>query len=191
MRGRTINDICSERELGSSSRYNFGLYYPDPFDTKKNTCFSLLDRVIGRYAVISSASKTSDDIIKDVINDVVGHPEYKEDIDYFDAQNVIEDYGLFGMVDDSLMDQRDLADWIDQHQFELERRDDTGKSLVHPPTLQDFIHAADNRYKESGDIKDYDTYTDVLKGIHGLNLQHYVNNYYGHLIESIAKRLHL
>ncbi len=95
------------------------------------------------------------------------------------------------MVDDRFLDTRDLADWIYQRQFELERKDDAGKSHVHPPTIDEFIRAADNRYKESGDIKDYDTYMDVLRGIRELNLHQYVNNYYGHLIESIAKRLHL
>jgi len=186
-----VNDLCSDRELGSSSRYNVGLYQPEPSDSERNKCLTLVDRILGWNAVIPSASKTSDDIIKDVINDVVGHPEYKDNIDYFDAQDIIEAYGLIGMVDDRLMDKRDVADWIYQHKLELERKDDTGKRLAHPPALVDFIHAADNRYKESFEIKDYDTYKAVLRAIHDLNLQHYVNSYYGHLIESIAKRLHL
>ncbi|HEY4145907.1 hypothetical protein [Pinirhizobacter sp.] len=182
--GEMASDICSDREFGTSSRYNFGAGQDKFFDTEHDICIKLLGRSAGVNTVLPSRYKELADIFEDVIKDVTANLDDRENIDFFDAEEIIERYELLGEVDDSIMDSRDVSEWVFRHQSELEH-----KGYVHPPTRAEFIHAADNRYKESGDIKDFQTYKRVRAGIMELDLKPYENGYYGKLISAISAKL--
>lgn len=181
--GELADDICSDRELGTSSRYNFDVKHDESNDRKHNVCRQLLGRSAGVHATILSAHKTPDVIIQDVVRDVMDTPR-ENDMRRLDAMDIIDKYGLRGEVDASLMDSKDVSNWVSQHRSELERR-----QLVWPPDHAEFIHAADNRYKETGDIKDQETYLRVIDGINEMNLEPYVDRYYGAVAQHVADEL--
>jgi hypothetical protein len=181
--GQLADDICSDRELGTSSRYNFDVKHDESNDRKHNVCRQLLGRSAGLRATISSARKTPDVIIQDVVRDVMD-TQRENDMRRLDAMDIIDNYGLRGEVDASLMDSRDVSNWVSQHRSELERG-----HLVWPPDYAEFIHAADNRYKETGDIKDQETYLRVMDGINKMDLTPYIDRYYGAVAQHITDEL--
>ena len=183
--GELAKDICSDREPGTSSRYDYPLSQRKEIDV----CTRLLGRAAGLRTTIPSAQKMSNDIIQDVIKDVTGNPHDRENIVDFDAEEIIDHYGLRGEVDDSINDSKDVWEWISRHRSALESKDHEGNSRANPPRRDEFIHAADNRYKESGDIKDLDTYKRVLEGINSLSLKPYVRSYYVELSRAISEKL--
>ncbi|WP_250625060.1 hypothetical protein [Pinirhizobacter soli] len=187
--GELAGDICSDKEPGTSGRYNFGIGRNDFNDAKHQICIKLLGRAAGIGTTLPSGYKELPDIIEDIIRDVTANPGDRENISLFDAEGIIEDFGLRGEVDGDLIDSRDVADWVSRHKEELEYKDHEGRSYANPPTRIEFVHAADNRYKESGDIKDAETYKRVLQAISELNLRPYENSYYGELIGAISKKL--
>ena len=183
--GEVANDICSGRSPGSSGRYGFHIRYRESDLTKRDLCRQLLSRAAGIFTSIPSAYKTPDQIIKDVVLDV------KEDLFYGERMNVeankiIRKYGLRGEVDVSIMTASDVWDWISRHRPELEDR-----RSVDAFDTNALLHAADNIFKESGDIRDQDTYRQVVEGILDLDLEVYRDDYYVALADRISEKLYV
>jgi len=179
--GELIGDTCSDREPGTSSRYNFGIWHDESNDRNQNVCRQLAGRAAGVHATVRSAHKTAEMIIKDVVRDVTDN---QKEAGLADALRIIDHYGLRGEVDGSLIDSEDVSKWVSGHRSELQHG-----GHVWPPSYREFIHAASNRYKESGDIRDQETYRSVLDGIDRMNLEPYEDRYFGEIAQYIADEL--
>ena len=178
--GEVAGDLCSGREPGSGSRYNFGIRHDESNSRHHNECLQRLGRSAGVHSTIKSAHKTAGMIVEDVVRDVTANGQETQ-ARMADARDINEVYDLRGEVDDSIMDARDVSDWVSRHRSELE-----AKSLVWPPDQSEFMHAADNRYKETNDIRDQATYRDVLDRINRMDMRPYENRYFGELAVHMA-----
>lgn len=181
--GRIANDVCSGRKPGDGSRYNQVVHHDETNEAQQSVCRQLLARSAGINTNIMSANKTPADIVHDIKKDVLESAYYKKNLED-DSLGIIGIYDLYSQVDGDIVDKSDVSDWLSRHRYKLE-----AEGLARPPSVDDFIHAADNRYKETGDIRDHRTYQRVLHALYDLEMESYKANYYGDLTTMISEKL--
>lgn len=181
--GEVANNICSGRMPEGGSRYNHKVHHNESNADNRSVCRQLLGRAAGVDTNIQSAHKTPQDIIDDIKGDVLRDASYGEDL-RGDAEHIIEKYNLMDEVDGSIVDRMDVLAWVNEHRSTLRY-----EGLVRPPVISDFRHAADNRYKESADIKDHTTYRQVIRAIENMDMTSYRNAYYRDLADAISEQL--